>query len=281
MQTTQSERPIGGLPIRIEGGFLVCRGEECEFENVKFPIPVHYIQCAEVCDFYGKLAITIKPRYAGKKGGNQRYLVFRAPISNLYHDRESQAIAKAKENGDNDYAKYLDLTCSDSVASAQDAFCEDCDRLIKDLEKKPKADAPEFFVDNCRKMTPPIWFDDDLYIIKRGKIVGNMDDAAAAWTDRRQILSIVMHDGRKIRAKSPISRYLDMQDAGKPCSLPPTIEHESFSWIADTAKEIVLCHLRHHRIDVVRRRNDEWRSERAFEAEQFKLINQKESEHGK
>ncbi len=281
MPTTQRDWPENGLLVRIEGGFLVCREDDFDMTGVQFPIPVHYIECAEVFDCYGKLAITIKPRYSGKSGGNPRYLVFRAPVSNLYHERESAAIATAREKGEKDYAKYLDLTCSDDVLAAQKQFCEDCDSLIAAIERMPVADAPEFFVDHSRKLTPPIWISDDLYIIKRGKIVGNMDDAAAAWTGRRQILNIVMHNGAKIKVKSPMSRYLDMQDAGKPVSLPPIIEHDSFCWIADTAKEIVLCHLRHQRLEVVRRRNDEWRSDRAFEAEQFRLINQKENEHGK
>lgn len=265
MESTSAEWPTNGLPVRIEGGFLVCREDKADDIQLHCPIPLHHIESIETFDFYGQLAITIKQKYSSSSCGNKRFVCFRSPITSLYRGHDTEAIM-ANDN-------------TAEILAAERQFANDCDKLIADFSMKQKAEAPEFFVDHRTKITPPIWIDDDLRIIKRGKIVGDMDDAGVAWTGRRHSLHIVMYNGRMINAKSPMSVYLGKQDAGESADLPSRIEHSSFYFISETAREIVLCHLRPQRIEVVRRRNDEWRSEREFEAEQFKLITQKDATH--
>jgi hypothetical protein len=262
MQPIKSEWPAGGLPVRIENGFLVCREDDQDSILLQFPVPLYHIECIETLDFYGKLAITIKPKYSANGCGNKRFVWFGSPLTKLYHEHDTEIISA------NDWTA--------ETLAAEKQFVADCDKLIADFALKQKAEAPEFFVDKCTKMIPPIWIDDDLNIIKRGKMVGNMDDAGVAWTGRRHSLHIVMYNGRRINAKSPMSVYLAKQDAGEPADLPARIEHSSFYFISETAREIVSCHLRSQRLEVVRRRNDEWRSDREFEAEQFKLITKKD-----
>lgn len=143
------------------------------------------------------------------------------------------------------------------------------------------AEAPAFFVDHSTSMIPPIWIDDDLRIVMQGAVVGSMSDATDARISRRQALEIVMRDDKMLAIKSPLGVCMDREDSGESAVLPSRYEHASFQWIAQTAVEIVTCPLLYQRIEVARRRNDEWRSDREFEAEQFRLINQKENGHGK
>ncbi len=149
------------------------------------------------------------------------------------------------------------------------------------IDSGQTAEAPVFFVDHSTSMTPPIWIDDDLRIVMRGESVGSMSDAIGARIGRRQTLEIVMRDGKTMAIKSPLCVFMDQEDAGEFAVFPSRYEHASFQWIAETALEILTCPLLYQRLEVVRRRNDEWRSDMAFEAEQLRLINQKENEHGK
>lgn len=130
--------------------------------------------------------------------------------------------------------------------------------------------APRFSIDHRKTAVPPIWIDDRLNVIKRGKVVGNMGDASLVYCNIK-VLHIVMNDCRKISTKNPFFRRRS-DDIENKKARPPGVIGRSFQWIAETAEEIVTCNLLHQRLEVVRRRNDEWRSNRAFEAEQIRLI---------
>lgn len=279
MQPTKAEWPANGLPVRIEGMFLVCRENEQNMTDMKFPIHVHDIQCAEVFDFYGKFAITIKSRCSANMGRRQRHLVFDGPVFNIFRDREAEAIDIARKAGENvsDYAKHMDLSLNSEVLEAQEQFCKECDSIISGLKQKTAAVAPKFFIDHRKTAIPRIWIDDDLFIIKRGKVIGSMANARAARYDMRTMV-VVMHDCKRISTRSPMFGWLSKTSKKHDCRSPQPVVN-TFRWVAETAEEIVSCDRLYQRLEVVRRRNDEWRSNRAFEEEQFKLIHKKETTH--
>lgn len=139
--------------------------------------------------------------------------------------------------------------------------------------------APRCHTGHRKSQAVPLWICNDLSIVKRNRVVGSMEDAVRAqYAGNRRFFDIELSDGRIIRTKTQMFGVLCLSDRAEIDEALSRISLDafrSFHWVAETAEEIVSCEHLEGRLEVAKRRNEEWQANQDYDIKQAELIHNK------